>query len=225
MNKSEYRQIEAFMLEKMSDSAHDKAHIYRVLAMSLDIAAHERNVDMDILITAALLHDVGRPSQHENPALNHAEVGAEMAYKFLTGIGWEEERAAHVRDCVITHRHRKNRPPETIEAKIIFDSDKLDVTGTIGVARTLIYCGQILQPLYVIENGGILTAGSGIEAQSFIEEYNYKLRNIYDTFQTTRGKILAEERRTAAISFYENIMSEISASHIAGIKRLEELLN
>ena len=225
MKKSEYKQIEAFMLEKMSDSAHDKAHIYRVLAMALDIAAHEGGVDMDILITAALLHDVGRPAQHENPELNHAEVGAEMAYDFLTGIGWPEDRAAHVRDCVITHRHRKNRPPETIEAKIIFDSDKLDVTGAIGAARTLIYCGQILQPLYVIENGGVLTEGSGIEAQSFIEEYNYKLKNIYDTFQTARGKILAEERRAAAITFYENITAEINDSHIAGIKKLEELLN
>lgn len=48
----------------------------------------------------------------------------------------------------MTHRFRKNRPPESPEAKILFDADKLDVTGAMGVARTLVYQGTMAQPLY-----------------------------------------------------------------------------
>ena len=79
MNKETYDLIEGYMLSSMDDAAHDKEHIYRVLYTALDIAKTEEDVDMDVLITACLLHDVGRKEQFENPKLCHAQVGAEKA--------------------------------------------------------------------------------------------------------------------------------------------------
>ncbi|MDF2487163.1 MAG: hypothetical protein K0R46_3331, partial [Herbinix sp.] len=70
-----YTQIENYMLEFMKDSAHDKEHIYRVLYMALDIARLEREVDMEVLMIACLLHDIGREEQFSNPELCHAQVG------------------------------------------------------------------------------------------------------------------------------------------------------
>lgn len=76
MKKSTYKLIENYMNDCMTDSAHDKEHVYRVLYNALSIADTEDAVDYDVLITACLLHDIGREEQFENPKLNHAEVGA-----------------------------------------------------------------------------------------------------------------------------------------------------
>ena len=87
------------MLSCMDDSAHDKEHVYRVLYNALEIAQSESNIDHDVLIGACLLHDIGRREQFENPALCHAMVGAEKAYRFLTEQGFETEYARQVRHC------------------------------------------------------------------------------------------------------------------------------
>ena len=79
MTKEIYDMLEGYMLSCMTDSAHDPEHIYRVLYSALEIAKTEENVDYDVLIAACLLHDVGRKEQFENPALCHAEEGAEKA--------------------------------------------------------------------------------------------------------------------------------------------------
>ena len=148
MDRKTYSLLENFMLASTSDSAHDREHIYRVLHSALAIAKTEENVDYDILLAACLLHDVGRPEQFENPQLCHAEVGSEKAYTFLLQNGFTEDFAAAVRSCILTHRFRISRPPQSIEAKILFDADKLDVTGAMGIARTLQYKANTLEPLY-----------------------------------------------------------------------------
>lgn len=100
MKKSDYQKIENYMLACMADSAHDSQHIYRVLFTALDIAQHEKDVNFDVLISACLLHDIGRKEQSENPKLCHAEVGAEKARKFLIENGFSREFAESVADCI-----------------------------------------------------------------------------------------------------------------------------
>lgn len=111
------------MRSNMQDSAHDAEHIYRVLNQALIIAKSCENVNYDILIAACLLHDVGRPARFADPKLCHAEVGCEMAYRFLMELGWSKDACNQIKHCVWTHRFRNNRQPETIEAKILFDAD------------------------------------------------------------------------------------------------------
>ena len=224
MKSNKYRELEKYMLLKMSDSAHDRLHVYRVLYLALDIASREPGADMDVLIAAALLHDIGRAAQLLDLNLDHAEIGAAEAYEFLNTHGWEEKSAAHVRDCISTHRYRHNKQPATIEAKILFDADKLDVSGAMGIARTLLYVGQIDEPLYNIRNGELVTDGAHVEAQAFLEEYNFKLRNIYGAFHTARAAEIADSRRPAAEAFYDAFVREIEDSRVDGQKLLEEFL-
>ena len=135
MNKETYGLLEDYMICCMTDAAHDKEHVYRVLYNALEIAGEEADVDYDILIAACLLHDIGRKEQFENPALCHAAVGSEKAYRFLLAHGFEVPYAEQVKQCIRTHRYRKNDPPQSLEAKILFDADKLDVTGAIGMEK------------------------------------------------------------------------------------------
>jgi len=216
-----YKTIENHMLSLMQDSAHDKEHIYRVLYIALDIASHEANVDMDVLIAACLLHDIGRGEQYKNPEVCHAQAGSAMAYDFLIQIGWQEKLARSVADCIFTHRFRNDRPPESLEAKVLFDADKVDATGLLGIARTLVYQGIVGQALYTVDDAGQVMDGSGDSPPSFMHEYKFKLEKLYGVFYTRRGREIAAGRRSSAAAFYENLLAETAECYVQGKDLLE----
>ena len=224
MTKDTYTRIENYMCACMEDSAHDREHIYRVLYNALEIAKSEAGVDYDVLIAACLLHDIGRKEQFEDPSLCHAMVGAEKAYAFLTGQGFDEAFADHVRRCIQTHRFRKSMPPQSIEARILFDADKLDVTGAIGIARTLMYKGNVAEPLYTRLPDGTISDGTQDDAPSFFREYKFKLEKLYGKFYTARGAELAQERRAIAAAFYEKMYQEVNKGYVSGQETLSQLL-
>ena len=224
MKKDTYLLLENYMHSCMGDSAHDKEHIYRVLYTALDIAQTVQNVDYDILICACLLHDIGRKEQFENPAVCHAEVGAEKAYRFLIENHFTEEFADKVSKCIRSHRYRKDNPPQSIEARILFDADKMEATGAIGIARTLVYKGQVSEPLYSCLPDGQVSDGTNDSAPSFFQEYKYKLETIYEHFYTARGKELARERQEAAVAFYQNMLKEVRAIYQSGNRMLDEYI-
>ena len=211
MKEQEYRKIEEFMQDcmKEGDAAHDREHVCRVLRAALKIADTEPEANRDILTAACLLHDIGREREYADPAVSHAEAGAEMAYRFLLEQGWEERRAAHVSACILTHRFRSGREPASIEAKILYDADKLDVCGAVGIARTLFYQGKMGEPLYRVgEDGKPLPGGPG-EPASFLKEYRQKLRGLYSRFYTPAAAEMAKERQEIAEGFYQAILREI----------------
>lgn len=226
MTQKEYKRIENYMLNQMKDSAHDKHHIYRVLYCAVEIASHEKMVDTDILLAACLLHDIGREKQFANPTLCHAQIGGEMAYEFLLSQNWDAQRASHVRECISSHRYRGDNPPQSIEAKILFDADKLDASGAMGIARTLIYEGQVAEPLYILdEEGRIITDGGGAEISSFFQEYNYKLKKVYESFYTEQARRIAFARQKTASNFYDGLYNEVSQNYKIGMRRLADLLD
>lgn len=216
MDKKIYDLLEKYMLECMNDSAHDKEHIYRVLYVALDIAGYETDVDYDVLISACLLHDIGRKEQFDNPKLCHAIAGSEKAYKFLIAEGMNSKYAEKVKACIRAHRFRSESQPESIEAKILFDADKVDITGTLGIARTLLYNGHISEPLYSLTPDGHVSDGTADNSPSFFQEYKYKLESLYTKFYTKRGAEIAAERQAAAIDFYNNMLHEVQASYEIG---------
>lgn len=219
-----YKKIENYMLKCMNDSAHDREHVYRVLYEALDIAKDEDEVDLDVLIISCLLHDIGRTEQFENPKLCHAQVGSEKAYSFLINIGFSEEKANHIKSCILTHRFRSDNPPNSVEAKILFDADKLDATGTLGIARSLFYKAQVAEPLYSVEQDGCISDGTNDENPSFFHEYKFKLEKLYDKFYTTRGTEIAKERQHSAKAFYLSMLKEVKDCYGKGISELENIL-
>lgn len=224
MKRETYELLKNYMLSCTDGSAHDREHVYRVLFTALDIARAEGCVDFDVLIAACLLHDIGRREQAEDPSLCHAQAGAEKAKKFLAENGFSEEFSLHVADCIMTHRFRKTMPPASVEARILFDADKLDVTGAIGVARTLMYRSQVEEPLYTLTEDGKISDGCEGSNPSFFQEYHFKLEKLYSGFLTDTGRKMAEERRDAAVSFYESLLRETRRSRDNGPDLLSEYL-
>ena len=225
MDGRSYRVMEDYMLSCMGDSAHDKEHVYRVLYNAMIIAKSEGGADHDVLIAACLLHDIGRKEQFADPACCHAEVGAQKAYRFLIDQGYPEAYAQQVSQCILTHRFRKNRPPESLEAKILFDADKLDVVGAMGIARTLLYNGTLSEPLYSLRPDGSVSTGEGDTASSFFQEYRFKLEKLYDHFYTESASKMAQDRRRIAADFYECLYREASSAYEEGREALEQAVH
>ena len=207
-SRTAFPAAEAYMRSCMNDSAHDVEHIYRVWQYALDIAGREGGADTGLLTVACLLHDVGRAEQFADPAVDHAVRGAEKAYVWLIENGYPAGFAGAARDCIQTHRFRSDAPPQSLEAKILFDADKLDVCGAVGIARTLFYQAHTSQPLYTLDGRGGVSDGEGDTAPSFCREYRFKLEKLYGQFYTKRGSELAAKRKAAARQFYQALLDE-----------------
>lgn len=216
MTQETYDLIENYMLSCMEDSAHDREHVYRVLYNALEIAESETATDYDVLITACLLHDIGRKEQFADPTLCHAMVGGEKAFGFLRSHGFDGEFSGKVRHCIQTHRFRRSRQPESLEAKILFDADKLDATGALGIARTLMYKGNVAEPIYTRLPDGSISDGTQDNAPCFFREYKVKLEKLYDRFYTAKGGQMAQERRKIAAAFYESLYREVNHGNDSG---------
>ena len=224
MNRQRYKQIEHYMLSCMADSAHDREHVYRVMHTAMLIASDEETVDWDVLICASLLHDIGRPEQFADPSLCHAKVGGEKAYRFLLEQGYCEEFARNVRHCIEAHRFRTDCQPQTLEAKILFDADKLDAAGALGIARTLLYQGHEGTPIYSLRKDGTVSDGTGDEEDSFFREYKFKLEKLYGQFYTKQGSALARERQQAAADYYQALLRESRESRQGGKLVLDRVI-
>lgn len=223
MNKTLYNEINNYMLKYAKDSAHDPQHIYRVLYTALDIAKYYE-VNYDVLISAVLLHDIGRFAEYQDPRNNHAIVGGDMAYKFMIEQGFSEEASEHIRQSIYTHRYNKNNPPRSIEAKILFDSDKLDIAGAIGIVRTLQYGGTLAEPLYRVDEKGNVISGDMDGGTTSFSLMVGKLMNVSDKLYTDRAKVICTDKYNVCRSIYESIYNEVKDIHEQGVKILDDII-
>jgi uncharacterized protein len=195
------------------DPVHGFDHIERVYRMA-DRLAREEGADLEIVHAAALLHDAQGSDPNGGERQDHHLLSANFAAQVLQAEGWQPERIAAVQHCIRAHRYRDDRePPATIEAKCLFDADKLDVLGAIGAARTIGYATQMHQPIYAEPSERFRQTGvkENGEAHSSYHEYLFKLSKVKDRLFTVTARRLAEARHAYLTEFYEQLKAEISA--------------
>ncbi|MBU0907624.1 MAG: HD domain-containing protein [Nanoarchaeota archaeon] len=115
---------------------HDIHHVKRVLALAKRIAKKEKNVDLNVLIASVFLHDIAKRMEENGECSDHAIQGVKMSHSILKKIGFPENKIEEVAYCIKVHRKTQKIKPQTIEAKILQDADKIEVFGAIGIART-----------------------------------------------------------------------------------------
>lgn len=226
MDKIVYKEVESYMLSCMNnnDCAHGYQHIYRVLYNALELSK-DYEVDKEVLIASALLHDIGRDAQEEESSKNHAAVGAAMAYKYLITIGWSEDKANHVKDCIAKHSHRIDNKTCSIESKLLYDADKLDIIGYIGISRLIAYSGIVAQPLYSVDDNGQVLSGDNDGKNSFFNEYHQSIKKVNNNFYTNQAKKIAENKIKDSIHIYNNLFDEVDKTHKYGLNMLDEVFN
>ncbi len=193
------------------DPVHGFDHIQRVYRMAERLALAE-GADLEVVRAAALLHDIeGSYPAEPGGRQNHHQQSADIAAEILQAEGWPAERITAVQHCIRAHRYRDNRePPATLEAKVIFDADKLDVLGAIGVVRVLGYAMQAGQPAYAEPSQHFLETGEEEpgEPHSAYHEHLFKLRKVKDRLFTDSARAIAGQRHDFLEAYFAKLSSE-----------------
>jgi uncharacterized protein len=192
------------------DPVHGFDHVLRVLHLAERIG-RELGADMEIVRAAALLHDVSSAHPEDPEARGQHELdSAEFAREYLIGADWPEDRIVSVQHCIRAHRFRGDETPGSLEAKVLFDADKLDVMGAFGAARTISYAIQAGQPVYARPSRRFLEQGETEpgEPHSAYHEYLFKLRHIRDRLYTEPARRWADRRHKVLTAFFEQLAAE-----------------
>jgi uncharacterized protein len=197
-----------------TDPVHGFDHVQRVYRLASQIAEAE-GADLAIVQAAALLHDAQGDRQPMEPdsRISHHHTSATFAAEILAEEVWSTKRIEAVQHCIRAHRFRDDsEPPETIEAKVLFDADKLDAIGAVGVVRAIAYAITHHNPAYAepsaqfLENY-VLQEG---ESHSAYHEFVFKLSKLKDRLYTPTARDIAAGRHQAMASFFEQLRQEMN---------------
>jgi uncharacterized protein len=139
------------ILEKQPTAGHDITHTLRVRELCLHLGSIEGG-DPEILEASALLHDIGRPAELQKPGVDHAAVSARLAQGILKAAGFPDNKIPSVIYAIENHRYSSNIEPASLEARILQDADRLDISGAVGAAMTFAYTGAFGRQMYHIDD-------------------------------------------------------------------------
>lgn len=192
--------------------SHAWDHTLRVGRLCARIGRTE-GADMLVLQSAALLHDIGRMAQDASGGrVCHAVRGAEMAQPLIRRLALSEARRENILHCIRSHRFRGGQAPRTIEARVLFDADKLDAIGAVGVARAFLFAGEVGARLHAPETGPEETRPY-TQNDTGYREFRLKLARIRERMLTAEGRRLAEERHRFMTAFFERFLEEYEGLH------------
>lgn len=196
-----------FLTNNHKDAAHDKAHIKRVLKNAKVMLEQER-ADHEIVIAAGWLHDcVVLPKDH--PDRNNAStLAAKKAVQFLSEVGFAKSKTNQVAHAIKAHSYSANIAPETMEAKIVQDADRLDALGAIGVARCFAVSGQLGLPFYQSEDP-FCKHRQPNDSSWTVDHFYSKLFQLPETMNTAAAKQEAENRVVFMKQFLGRLQKEI----------------
>jgi uncharacterized protein len=214
---------EARQLYLTGDAAHDFDHVWRVTRLATHLAQME-GADVDVVQLAALLHDVPVPGdehggEHSHEPTNshavrlaHHLAAAAYAKALLHKRGLPAAQAAQVVHCIEAHRFRDQAiQPATIEAQCLYDADKLDSIGAIGIARTFAYAGTHGNRLWTEPVAAVPAFAARPSGADYtpVHEFVYKLQRLLATLHTPTARRMGAERHAFMADFFEHLDREM----------------
>jgi len=197
----------AFTYFQGARGSHNWDHTLRVRRLCERIGEAE-GADMNVLLVSAYLHDIARSHQDDSRgAVCHAEKGAQLAAPFVNTLPLTADQKDNILHCIRSHRFRGNFNPRTPEARALFDADKLDAIGAIGVARAFLFAGEIGARLHSDDAGIEATRPYTFDDTGY-REFTVKLCKIKDRILTRSGQELAAERHDFMENFFNRFREE-----------------
>lgn len=195
---------------KTDDGSHDVAHLARVWSNARAIQ-HVEGGDPEILAAATLLHDCVAVEKSSPLRASASRLAAEHAVTLLAPLGWASDRLDRIAHAIAAHSFSAKITPETIEAQILQDADRLDAIGAIGIARCFYTAGRMQSFLYDPEDPA--ARHRALDDRTFaIDHLPAKLLTLAEGFNTATGKRMAQERHARTESFLAAFMSEVGVS-------------
>ena len=169
----------------LEGTVHSYSHVYRVFRIATFLAEKEK-ADVELVQIGAILHDIGRTVGEP-----HNETGARLASEILSGTDFPHEKSDRVAKIVMYHALSLRDKLETLEEKIVWDADKIDLLGASGVARVFHWLGK--KPF-----------------ETVVKDCFEELRPIYDLLNTSTAKRIAKTRYARTMAFLWALEGELS---------------
>lgn len=204
-------ELERRCVEKLTaaggDAAHDREHIRRVVANACRLAAAEQ-ARLEIVLPAAWLHDCVTVPKDSPQRAAASRLAAAQAVAWLREWGWPEALLADIAHAIEAHSFSAGLAPQTIEAKVVQDADRLDALGAVGLARCLMLGGEMGRPLYAADDP-FCERRAPDDAASCVDHFYTKLLKLEATMQTAAGKTEARRRTEFIRQFLAELRREI----------------
>ena len=196
---------------KNSEGGHDWWHTHRVYLNAQKIALGESDIDTEVVLLAALLHDIA-DSKFNN---GDEKIGPETARKFLISEGLDSIKIDHVVSIIenISFKGGKlERAFHSKELDIVQDADRLDAIGAIGIARAFNYGGFKGNEIYNPEippNLNMTKEEYKKGKQPSVNHFYEKLLLLKDLMNTKTGKEMAQKRHEFMLQYLEQFYREV----------------
>lgn len=194
--------------EMEQDPAHDVLHLDRVWANAHRIALDEGGINLKVLLAAAYLHDlVNLPKDHPDRK-KASTYSAEKAEPILAQLGYSEADINAAQHAIKAHSYSAGIEPETQEAVILRDSDRLDALGAVGIARTFMVAGQMDRPL--ADPVDPFAANRSLDDQLWsIDHWHLKLLQLPREMRTRKGQKIARKRARLMLAYLRQLAKEM----------------
>ena len=194
-----------------AEGGHDWWHTHRVYLNAKKIAASETDVDLEVVLLAALLHDIADSKFHNG----NEEIGPETARKFLSAEGFDNQKLEHVVSIIENISFKGGHAERTFNSKeldIVQDADRLDAIGAIGIARVFNYGGFKGNEIYNPEirpNLEMTKEEYKKGGQPSINHFYEKLLLLRDLMNTKTGREMAQERHEFMLKYLDQFYREV----------------
>lgn len=201
--------------EGSEDAAHDYDHLVRTMSLAETIQAREGG-DLATLQGAVAFHDIGQAREARQGG-DHALIGAEMAAELLSGTLFPQASIPGVQLAIREHRMTGGIIPSTLEGRILYDADKIDCLGAIGIGRLYCITGRYNQKIYspvpdeIVEpiDPQLIRRLRRRPDYSPSIEFQLLFANLPDRMTTPTGRELAHERYTFMEEFFTRLLKEV----------------
>ncbi len=211
-----YQQLARLLLEAFdangTDGSHDLSHIVRVWRNAVRIARTEPGCDMELLMTATILHDCVAVEKNSPLRAQASRLSAVRAREIVAPLGWVESRLDGLAHAIETHSFSAGLPPDTLEARVLRDADRLDAIGAIGVARCFYVGGRMGGALY--HPGDVMAEARPLDDRAFaLDHFSVKLFKVAEGFLTDEGRRMAAARTALMTGFVAAFRAEVGPDH------------
>ena len=188
------------------DAAHDPLHLERVVANARWLAAQE-GADVCVVMPAIWLHDCVHVPKHSPERSRASRLCAAHAVELLKDFGYPSALLPAVAHAIEAHSWSAGIAPESLEAAVVQDADRLDSIGAAGVARCLMLSAEMHRPLYVLPDPWCEQRQPD-DRLSAVDHFHTKLLHLAPTFRTRAGRTEAERRTAYLQGFLHQLAHE-----------------
>lgn len=205
---------ETMTREGSEDAAHDYDHLERVMALADTIQAREGG-DLPTIWAAVAFHDIGQQRELQHGG-DHALIGADMAAELLTNTQFPQQAIPAVQQAIRDHRLTGGSRPQSLEGRILYDADKLDSLGAIGIGRLYCITGHYHQKVYSPVPDDIIEPVDPLRVRALRRDPDYSpyiefqllFGNLAERMTTQTGRELAQERYAFMEAFFKRLRQE-----------------